>query len=68
MIACISPSILSIDETLNTLKYACRAKKIEKVVQLNVFEPRNVEDYRKEIVRLRTQIEALKDQQSLKEQ
>lgn len=28
MIACISPSQLYYDETLNTLKYACRANKI----------------------------------------
>jgi len=28
MIACISPSSLYYDETLNTLKYACRANKI----------------------------------------
>lgn len=28
MIACISPSLLCYDETVNTLKYACRANKI----------------------------------------
>lgn len=28
MIACVSPSCLSYEETLNTMKYACRARKI----------------------------------------
>lgn len=36
MIACISGSNTNYDETLNTLKYACRAKKIEKIVYQNI--------------------------------
>jgi kinesin family protein 18/19 len=36
MIGCISPSLLTYDETLNTLKYAGRARKIEKVVHQNI--------------------------------
>lgn len=43
MIACVSPSMLSYDETLNTMKYACRARKIEKVVHQNVKEGRSQE-------------------------
>ncbi len=38
MIACISPSILSYDETINTLKYASRARKIQKKVTRNIRE------------------------------
>jgi hypothetical protein len=38
MIACISPSILSYDETINTLKYASRARKIQKKVTKNIRE------------------------------
>ncbi|MCL4119580.1 UNVERIFIED_CONTAM: hypothetical protein GTU68_005988 [Idotea baltica] len=40
MIACISQSSLCFDDTLNTLKYACRATKIEKVVQQNIKDVR----------------------------
>lgn len=43
MIACISPSQLYYDETLNTLKYACRANKIEKVVHQNIRENKSIE-------------------------
>jgi len=38
MIACISPSFLSYEETNNTLKYAQRAKKIKKVISKNTKE------------------------------
>lgn len=47
MIACISPSILSYDETLNTMKYACRARKIEKVVHQNIRDTRSNSDLKK---------------------
>lgn len=36
MIACISPSYVCYEETANTLKYACRANKIEKIVHQNI--------------------------------
>ena len=36
MIACISPSFLSYEETVNTLKYASRARNIQKKVLANV--------------------------------
>ena len=36
MIACISPSHLSYEETINTLKYASRARAIKKKVTKNV--------------------------------
>jgi len=37
MIACISPSHLCYEETLNTLKYASRAKAIKRKVRLNTM-------------------------------
>lgn len=43
MIACVSPSYLYYEETLNTLKYACRANKIEKVVQQNIRESKTLD-------------------------
>ncbi len=38
MIACVSPSWLFYDETINTLKYATRARKIQKKIKKNVME------------------------------
>ncbi|KAL4511582.1 hypothetical protein ABPG72_012427 [Tetrahymena utriculariae] len=35
MIACVSPAFISLEETLNTLKYAQRASRIQKVVTKN---------------------------------
>ena len=61
MIACISPSILSQDETINTLKYASRARKIQKKISRNVKEIESnspqykelVESLKKEIIQLK---------------
>lgn len=60
MIACISPSHLALEETVNTMKYACRARKIEKNVHQNIREPRTVEEFKKEIAKLRRQMEVSK--------
>lgn len=38
MIACVSPSWMFYDETINTLKYATRARKIQKKLKKNVLE------------------------------
>jgi kinesin family protein 18/19 len=38
MIACISPSYLALEETLNTLKYASRARNIKRKLIKNVKE------------------------------
>lgn len=38
MIACISPSSLCYEETINTMKYAARARKIKKCVKKNAQE------------------------------
>lgn len=53
MIACISQSTLYYDETINTLKYACRANKIEKVVHQNIKQNRSLEEYKKENMKLK---------------
>ena len=39
MIACISPSYLCYEETINTLKYSHRARSIKKKTKRNVKEP-----------------------------
>jgi hypothetical protein len=38
MIACVSPCSTYYDETINTLKYATRARKIQKKLKRNVKE------------------------------
>jgi co-chaperonin GroES (HSP10) len=45
---------------VNTLKYACRANKIEKVVHGNIREYGGVEEYRRELISLRKENEVLK--------
>jgi kinesin family protein 18/19 len=63
MIANISQSILSIEETINTLKYANRAKNIKVNIKKNIIE----KDYHKskydEVVSsLKNEVEYLKQQ------
>ncbi len=61
MIACISPAAISYDETVNTLKYAMRARKIEKKITKNVKEVDvHISQYREIIDSLKTEIEQLK--------
>lgn len=65
MVACISPWAGSYDETINTLKYASKAKNITKKVNRNVVEvemnlaqyKKVVEDLQKEIKTLRGELE-----------
>ena len=40
MIACISPSHLCYEETINTLKYASRARAIKRKVKKNIKKPK----------------------------
>lgn len=62
MIACVSPSALSYEETNSTLKYASRANKIEKKVTRNVKEvDQYTAQYREIIVSLRNEIAQLKE-------
>lgn len=53
MIACVSPADSNIEETINTLRYADRARKIKNKPVLNV-DPRAVE-----MKRLRQQVLSL---------
>ena len=62
MLACVSPSQLYYDETLNTLNYATRAKKITKKIVKNVKNIINEDetDYKEIIDALKEEIETLK--------
>jgi kinesin family member 18/19 len=64
MIANISPSILSIEETLNTLKYANRAKNIKVSLKKNVVEQTDyhISKYDEVVNALKSEIEQLKFQ------
>lgn len=63
MIACISPSSSALEETLNTLKYAERARNIKnKVVQNTKEVEAHVSEYKDIINSLRQEIEFLKSQ------
>ncbi len=68
MIANISPSILNIDETINTLKYANRAKNIKIMIKKNVLESEDyhISKYDDVVTALRSEIEELKLQLSKK--
>lgn len=62
MIACISPSIMAQDETVNTLKYASRARKIQKKITRNVKEiDPNFPQYRELVESMKKEINQLKD-------
>ena len=61
MVACVSPSFLHLEETLNTLKYANRAKEIKtKVTQNTIDVSAHISQYPKIIADLRQEIESLK--------
>ena len=55
IIACISPSFISYEETANTLKYACKASKIKREILPNVKsdEAGELDFLRKEVGKLR---------------
>lgn len=64
LIACISPSISSYDETLNTLKYASRARNIEKTICKNIYEldgSSDLNNYKEIINKLKNELFSLKD-------
>jgi len=62
MIACISPSSLCYEETVNTLKYAVRARCIKKSVKKNTSEmAQHVSEYQNIIKGLRSEIVALNE-------
>ncbi|ANB14514.1 tubulin-dependent ATPase KIP3 [Sugiyamaella lignohabitans] len=65
MIVCVSPSSQHYDETLNTLKYADRAKKIKTKVSRNQHSlDRHVGSYLKMITEQRAEIEELRNREA----
>ena len=68
MIANISSSVASFEETLNTLKYANRAKNIKTNVQRNVLSVNHhISEYVSLIENLRDEIQTLKGQLRIKQ-
>jgi len=62
MLACISPSYLAYEETLNTLKYASGARNIKRKVTQNVKEVElHVSEYKAIIESLKVEVTALKE-------
>ena len=55
MVACISPSSITQDETLNTLKYATRARKIERTITVNTRQS-SQQELEKEVKKLREEL------------
>ena len=69
MIACISPASTALEETLNTLKYAERARNIKnKVVQNTRETETHVSEYKDVIHSLQQEIELLKSQMNKNEE
>lgn len=63
MIACVSPSSNSYEETINTLKYASRARDIKKITTKNVKEVEaHVSKYKDIIHSLKNEIDFLRNQ------
>jgi kinesin family protein 18/19 len=62
MIACVSPCYTAYEETVNTLKYADRARKIKRIVKKNVKEVEaHVSEYKNLIDNLRGEIDFLRN-------
>mgnify|MGYP002149426755 CR=1 FL=1 len=69
MIANISPSILALEDTINTLKYANRAKNIKVNLKKNIVEmDYHISKYDEIINSLKNEIEYLKQQLEVKNQ
>lgn len=63
MIACISPSQQAYEETVNTLKYASRARNIKRKTMRNIKEVEiNLTQYKEVIESLRSEVSMLKNQ------
>lgn len=62
MIACVNPSYIAYEETINTLKYAQRARNIKKETKRNVKEVEiHVSKYKDIISNLRGEIDFLRE-------
>lgn len=63
MLACISPSYTHYEETLNTLKYAARARKIQNPAKRNIKDgKKSIAKVKKLISDLKVEISSLKDE------
>lgn len=63
MVACVSPSYFCYEETINTLKYADRARNIKKKARKNIKENgKHIDQYKEIIGSLKEEIDSLKDQ------
>ncbi len=60
MIACVSPVAINFEETLNTLKYANRAKNIKNRPVVNLVQ--ESDETSEELARMKSELEALKSQ------
>jgi kinesin family protein 18/19 len=62
MIANISPSIMAIEETLSTLKYASRAKNIKTILKKNIIDVdhHTIKNYDEAITNLKAEAEELR--------
>lgn len=71
MLACVSPSSSDYAETLNTLKYANRARNIQNRVEVNQYfnegSPEEIHHLRSQVSRLKVQVAMLKDVQTSNE-
>ncbi|KAI8881937.1 kinesin-domain-containing protein [Backusella circina FSU 941] len=66
MLACVSPDTDDITETLNTLKYANRARNIQNRVEINRDEDDEVVFLRNQVSRLKLQLNMLRDVHQIK--
>jgi hypothetical protein len=67
MIACVSPSLSAFEETLHTLKYAERARRIKVSASRNIKEDQlHVSEYKAIISALKAEVESLKERMSAK--
>mmetsp|Transcript_14465 Transcript_14465/g.35260 ORF Transcript_14465/g.35260 Transcript_14465/m.35260 type:complete len:729 (+) Transcript_14465:170-2356(+) len=60
VVCCISPSSANLEETISTLKFAARAKKIKASVQVNYDKQTLLKQYRDEIERLKKEVADLR--------
>lgn len=67
MVACISPAEGSLEETLNTLKYANRARNIRNVAVVNRAEEREVGEGEEEVLRLKAELDRLQNENRLEQ-
>lgn len=68
MIACVSPTDTAFEETLHSLKYAERARRIKVSASRNIKEVQvHVSEYKAIIAALRAEVESLKEQIRLKD-